>query len=143
MKIENFEDWGAICEVKARYCRFLDTKQWAAWADLFTEDLVLDTAEAGGPPPVTGRDEAVAMVRGTLDTARTAHHVHMPEIAIADDTAEVIWAMQDRVTFGNGYSFVGYGHYTETYVKRGGDWKIARSKLTRLNIDLVPPGTGG
>jgi len=142
MKFENFDDWVAICELKARYCRFLDTKQWNSWTELFTEDVVLDTSKAVGPPPITGRDTAVFMVRGTLDTARTAHHVHMPEITIAGDSAEIIWAMQHRVSFENGYSFVGYGHYTETYVKRADGWKIARSKLTRLNIDMVPPGAG-
>ena len=29
----NFEVWKAICEVKARYCRCLDTKDWAGYAD--------------------------------------------------------------------------------------------------------------
>jgi len=134
----DISDRVAICEVKARYCRFLDMKQWDAWTDLFTEDFVLDTSEAGGPPPVTGRGAAIKMVRQSIETARTAHQVHMPEIVITGDAAEVIWAMQDRVVFENGNGLVGYGHYTETYVKRSGQWKIARSKLTRLHLDLTP-----
>lgn len=44
----NFADWVAICETKARYCRVMDTKDWAGWANCFTEDLVLDTSPAGG-----------------------------------------------------------------------------------------------
>lgn len=134
----------AICELKARYCRLLDTKQWNAWAELFTEDLVLDTSEAGGPPPVPGRDQALALVRGVIETARTAHQVHTPEIQIEGDTAEGIWAMQDRVVFDDGTALTGYGHYTETYVRHGGEWKIARSKLTRLHVDFTPaPANGG
>jgi len=129
----------AICELKARYCRFLDTKQWDSWAELFTEDLVLDTSEAGGPPPITGRDEAIALVRGAIETARTAHQVHSPEIRIDGDTAQGIWAMQDRVAFDNGTSLTGYGHYTETYVRRDGQWRIAVSKLTRLHLDFMAP----
>ena len=43
-----FEDWQAICETKARYCRCMDTKDWLGWADVFTEDLVLDSTPAGG-----------------------------------------------------------------------------------------------
>ena len=129
----------AICEVKARYCSLLDTKQWDAWADLFTEDFVLDTSEAGGPPPITGRTAALAMVRLTIEAARTAHHVHSPEIAISGDKATGIWAMQDRLVFPDGTRLTGYGHSTESYVKQDGAWKIAGSKLTRLLLDLAPP----
>ncbi len=138
MSNEIITDRDAICELKARYCRFLDTKQWDAWTDLFTEDLVLDTSEAAGPPPINGRAEAIAMVRATIETAQTAHQVHTPEIAIAGATAQGIWAMQDRVIFEGRPAMTGYGHYTETYVKIGGEWKIAKSKLTRLLIDFTP-----
>jgi hypothetical protein len=134
---DEINDRIAICELKARYCRFLDTKQWDAWAELFTQDLVLDTSEAGGPAPITGRDDAIAMVRQAIETARTAHQVHTPEIAIIGDTAEAIWAMQDRVVFENGSHLTGYGHYTESYVKLNGRWRIARSKLTRLHLDFT------
>jgi SnoaL-like domain len=133
------DDRVAICELKARYCRFLDLKQWDAWGQLFTDDFTLDTSEAGGPPPITGREAALAMVRQTIETARTAHQVHTPEIVIEGDTAIGIWAMQDRVVFEGGVALTGYGHYTETYAKCGGAWLIASSKLTRLHIDVTTP----
>jgi len=31
-------DREAIRQLKARYCRFIDTKEWAAFHELFTED---------------------------------------------------------------------------------------------------------
>lgn len=71
MTADELSDRIAICELKARYCRLLDTKQWDAWTELFTEDLLLDTSEAGGPPPITGRAEAIGMVRQKIETART------------------------------------------------------------------------
>lgn len=131
------DDRTAICELKARYCRLLDTKQWDAWSELFTPDFTLDTSEAGGPPLISGREPALTMVRQTIETARTAHQVHTPEIEITGDTATGIWAMQDRVIFENGFALTGYGHYTETYVKRGDDWLLASSKLSRLLIDMT------
>lgn len=136
MTVDQIADRIAICELKARYCRFLDTKQWDAWTQLFTEDFVLDTSQAGGPPPITGRDAAMALVRGTIETASTAHQVHTPEIQLEGDTAHGIWAMQDRVVWESGIAITGYGHYTERYVKRDGEWRIAASKLTRLHIDV-------
>lgn len=129
----------AICELKARYCRLLDTKRWDDWGDLFTDEFVLDTSAAGGPPPINGRAAAVAMVRGMLETAVTVHQVHQPEIAVDGDHADAIWAMQDRLVFGDGTSLVGYGHYTECYVRQGHQWKIASSALTRLHLDVAPP----
>jgi 3-phenylpropionate/cinnamic acid dioxygenase small subunit len=37
-----------IRQLKARYFRFLDTKQWEAWRGLFTDDF---TAHVQGPHP--------------------------------------------------------------------------------------------
>lgn len=133
------EDRIAICEVKARYCRFMDTKQWDAWRDLFTEDYELDVSAAGGPPPIKGRTEALEMAMSFVRDAVTVHQVHGPEITIDGDTALAIWAMQDRVIFGpEGPSLTGYGHYTDRLVRIDGDWKIAASRLTRLHVDMMP-----
>lgn len=143
MTIDRIADRTAICETKARYCRLLDTKQWDAWASVFTEDLILDTSAVGGPPPIEGRDAAIASVRQVIENARTVHQVHIPEIVFtADDSADVIFAMQDRVIFEGGPSITGFGHYTETYRKQDGEWRIARSKLTRLVLDLHGDGAG-
>ena len=131
------EDRLAIWDVKARYCRFLDSKQWDSFAGLFTDDAILDVVDAGGPPAVQGRDNVLALVKVSVETAKTAHQVHNPEIAFDGETAEVIWAMQDRVVYAEGHGLVGYGHYTERYRKQGGVWKIAHLKLTRLHVDLT------
>ena len=139
-----FEDWRAIVETKARYCRMLDTKDWEGWADVFTEDLVLDSTPAGGYR-IEGRDEAIAKVRGSIEHAKTAHHVHNPEIAFDADGqgAQVIWAMQDRVEMGEDrraavgeMGHTGFGHYHERYVKcADGRWRIKESQLSYLHYD--------
>jgi SnoaL-like domain len=131
----------AICEVKARYCRMLDGKDWAGFSALFTEDFELDTSGAGGPV-VRGREAAMKMVRGSVETARTAHQVHSPEIALHGDSADVIWAMQDRVIWGPERKLApgllghtGYGHYHEHYVRQDGNWRIARQRLVHMLVD--------
>ncbi len=138
-----FEDWQAICETKARYCRCMDTKDWAGWADVFTEDLVLDSTPAGGYR-IEGRDKAVATVRGSIEDAKTSHQVHNPEVAFdGNDAADVIWAMQDRVEMSAERSaasghlgHTGYGHYHERYVRcPDGKWRISESRLSYLHFD--------
>ena len=136
----NFADWLAICELKARYCRCLDTKDWAGYADVFAEDLVLDTTGSGGKR-IEGRDAAVAMVRGSVEHAITTHHVHSPEIRIDGDQATGIWAMQDHNIWPNGRKLLGFGHYHERYARIGGTWKIAESKLTRINMEMTDGST--
>jgi 3-phenylpropionate/cinnamic acid dioxygenase small subunit len=141
-ELAKLEAYLAIGEVKARYCRLLDTKDWAGYADVFTEDFELDTSGAGGPGVIRGRDAAVKMIRASVEYARTAHQVHSPEITLEGDTAQVIWAMQDRVVWDAGRaaklgfsSLTGYGHYHERYVRQDGRWRIAAQRLTRLHVD--------
>lgn len=143
MDIAEIEARIAIGDVKARYCLTLDTKDWAGYADCFTEDLEMDTRPSGGI--VThGRDATVAIVRRSVETAATCHQVHSPIITFnADGSADVIWAMQDRVVWGPERELApgltgmtGYGHYHDHMVKGpDGRWRIAKQTLTRLYID--------
>ncbi|BBZ69867.1 nuclear transport factor 2 family protein [Mycobacterium paraseoulense] len=131
----------SIKQLKARYCRHLDAKDWAAWRTIFTDDFVSDTAEAGGKV-IDGADEFVTFTRRALGRPgqATAHQVHAPEITLTSPTtARGVWALQDVVRFGPGVTLVGYGHYHETYQNIAGQWFIKSSKLTRLREDIVTP----
>jgi len=131
----------AIKKLKARYCRFLDTKDWTAWRQIFADDFVSDTTQAGGKV-IAGADEFVAYIRKTLGKASqpTVHHVHAPEIELTSPTtARGVWALQDVVRLAPGLNLNGYGHYHETYEKIDGQWLIKTSTLTRLREDVFNP----
>ncbi|MFA7585213.1 MAG: nuclear transport factor 2 family protein [Novosphingobium sp.] len=130
-----FDDWLAIAATKAAYCRLLDSKDWDAWGQLFTDNFELDVTESGGSRTV-GRDAVVALVRQSIGSAKTAHQVHFPEIVLDRDEATAIWPMQDRVVWADGRALTGYGHYHERYVRQDGRWRIAAQKLTRLSMDF-------
>jgi hypothetical protein len=128
----------SLKQLKARYCRLLDAKDWVGWREIFTDDFVSDTSEAGGKV-IEGADEFVAFLRKTLGkpSQATAHQVHAPELELTSDTtARGIWALEDVVRMAPGVNLRGYGHYEETYVKLDGQWKIKTSKLTRLRVDF-------
>ncbi|MEW9854351.1 nuclear transport factor 2 family protein [Novosphingobium sp. M1R2S20] len=136
-QMPDFSDWLAISNVKADYCRLLDTKQWDAWEELFTEDCRFDTSESGGSV-VEGRKAMGALVRQSLAEAKTAHQVHSPQMTFdGPDAADVIWAMQDRV-IKDAFDLTGFGHYHERYVRTGQGWRIASQRLTRLIVDIQP-----
>jgi uncharacterized protein (TIGR02246 family) len=129
----------AIRRLKARYFRTMDTKDWDGMRQVFTDDVVIDTSEAGGGI-VHGADEFMTFLKGTLDGAVTVHQGHMPEIELTSDTtATGVWALNDIVIWPNGMRLDGYGHYHETYEKGTDGWRIKSSTLTRLHADFVMP----
>jgi SnoaL-like domain len=129
-----------IKQLKARYFRLMDTKQWEDWADVFTEDL--DAWIEGVSDALVGRDTFVSSVSAMLADALTVHHGHMPEIEITGlQTARGIWAMFDYVKFTDPerqLELKGYGHYYEEY-RKGPDarWRISSLKLHRLRVDYI------
>jgi hypothetical protein len=125
-----------LTQAKARYCYTLDTRDWAGFGALMTDDVELDVSEGTGVPVITGRDGAVEMIRSSLTNAKSAHQVHTPLIELNGDEAQVIWAMQDRVVWENGPALTGYGHYHERWVRDSGQWKIASLRLTRLILEF-------
>lgn len=142
-----------IKQLKARYFRLMDQKDWAAIPAVFAEDVVCDFGDpmrdpndpepAAVPPGGTlhGRDEVVRFMRAGLADARSVHHGHMPEIMIeSEDRASGIVAMYDRLRYSAGplRSLDGYGHYYETYCNLDGAWRIQTLKLVRLQVDVVP-----
>jgi SnoaL-like domain len=131
----------AIKQLKARYCRYLDAKNWEAWRKLFATYFVSDLSEAGGKV-IVGADRFVAFTRKKIGKASqvTAHQVHAPEIELTSPTAaRGIWALNDIVRLQPAPTLNAFGHYHETYEKSDGQWRIKTSKLTRLREDIVTP----
>jgi uncharacterized protein (TIGR02246 family) len=131
------DDIEAIKQLKARYFRGMDTKDWDAMRRVFTDDTVIDTTASGGAV-IAGADAFLDFLRETLADTVTVHHGHMPEIELTSPTSATgIWAMQDFVVWPNGARLVGFGHYQEVYRKTGDQWQIASSTLTRLHMDIT------
>lgn len=137
MHTEDLVEIEEIKQLKARYFRFVDQKQWDKLADVFTPDAVLTV----GPNPNDvwrGRQEIIDRIRGALADTISIHHGHMPEIELTGNTtATGIWAMSDYLR-GPRFTLQGYGHYTEDYVKQKGKWRIKNSLLTRLHVEAGP-----
>ena len=123
-----------IRQLKARYFRYVDTKDWAGFAGLFTDDLVIDFEESTSRPLT--RDQFVASAARHFAGAVSVHHGHVPEIELVDARhARGIWPMFDLVETPpeSPYeSHTGWGHYTEEYRKVDGRWLISRTRLSRV-----------
>lgn len=140
----------AIKQLRARYFRCVDTKDWKGLRELFCAHARLHFADSNlGPQPV---EEAMEFIRTALADAITVHHGHMPEIHLdSPDRAHGVWAMSDELHWpensSNPFGILhcrGAGHYHETYERHAGQWLIASLKLTRLRrtIELLPQRSG-
>lgn len=144
-----------IRQLKARYYRCMDTKDWEGLAKVFAPDAIFDLREVNSvrdpltgvwDPPYTGEEsvyrghEAVLkMIYDAVHHRITVHHGHMSEIEITSDTtARAIWAMEDKIRNAPGdehLRMLGTGHYHDTYVKLADGWAIQTTKITRLTLD--------
>lgn len=135
-----------IKELKARYCRFIDTKQWDRLATLFTPETRFDGF--GSAPSGSDAATFVAGISRRLAGAISIHHCHMPEISFTGaGRARGIWSMMDYLEFPpdavpkeapESRGFMGYGYYEEEYVRSEGVWRFSRLRLARMRIDPLP-----
>src|SRR3954463_7455698 len=105
------DDVEAIKRLKARYFRTMDTKDWAAMREVFTDDVAIDTTASGGNV-VTGATAFIAFLQEAIGDVLTVHHGHTPEIEVlSPTTATGVWAMEDMLRWPTGAELHGYGHY--------------------------------
>lgn len=138
----------AIRNQKARYCRYIDTKQWstikkialpeATWCAL---DLQGNIATAGGVSLVFNTMEAFCHhMTPMLASAQTIHLVSCGEfVQETDDTVRAIFGMTDHLHFplrwtGLAGDYFGAGYYYETWRLVGGQWLLETLKLERTQV---------
>lgn len=133
---------------KARYCRYVDTKQWDAFATLFVaapEILIYDVADQL-IVAFAAREDFVAACRDYLAGAQSIHQVHNDELTQVSATEiRAIWSMEDCLIFPDADVSAdprparhhGYGHYHETWVLEAGAWRIARLELRRTILEIT------
>lgn len=130
------DDIEAIKQLKARYFRLMDTKDWDGMGTVFADDVDIDVRDEGGGH-THSVDEYMPFLRDVLADVITVHHGHAPEIELTSpSTATGIWALEDQLWWPDGAPVKhmhGYGHYHETYEKTDGTWRIKTMRITRLH----------
>src|SRR5262245_38392658 len=99
--LQELLDYKEIVELKARFVRTVDAKDWKGYRDVFGDEGVYDF---GGGNKVNSGEEFVAAVRGMLpDGAVSVHRAFLPEITFENaTTAKGIWAVNDYIEWGPG-----------------------------------------
>lgn len=133
-----------IRQLKARYFRGVDSKDWELYRSVFADNVHMDISDDMPDGIFDDVDRAVEAARQGLAGCQSVHHGHCPEIEITSETtAKGIWAMEDMLFWAvdsefPGQRLHGMGHYFETYEKIDGRWTINSMKLKRLKVILTP-----
>jgi hypothetical protein len=135
-----------IRQLKARYFRLMDTRDFGSMRQVFSTDAVFDFSEAGGVYvgeqvlSVRGRDEVVDWIQDRIGQNTTVHHGHCHEITVDSDTeAHGVIAFEDLIQAPDRRTRLkhGAGHYHERYRFEAGAWRIAETKITRLFLSAM------
>jgi len=123
------EDLEQIRQLKYRYLRTLDTKQWDDFEDCFVPEATADYAGLAFPD----RAALVEYMRTNLGPAIvTMHHVHHPEIDVDGDTATGVWYLHDQVISAEyRFKLEGAAFYEDRYVRTAAGWKISHTGYER------------
>ncbi|MGP4012929.1 nuclear transport factor 2 family protein [Streptomyces sp. 4N124] len=140
-------DLDQIRELRARYVRYADTKQWEKMVGVFTDDAVMRFRNVDGTlANVVTAGEFAKTIGDRVGAGQPIHHLFTHEVTFTSDTtAQGVWAMEDRIYHDREahpeapFSFLhGFGHYHDTYRKVDGEWRISDCELTRLRLKIVP-----
>jgi hypothetical protein len=123
-----------IKQLKARYFRFLDTRNIEGLQSVFTEDA---SARFKGPDydfDLNGWPALEAFYRKSFSAdAFGMHNGHHPEIEVSGDHATGIWYLQDIfVQLKHDITVMGSALYEDEYRREGGVWRIATTGYVRL-----------
>ena len=123
------DDITAISQLKYRYLRTLDTKDWAGFESCFLPEA---TGDYNG---LVFADRA-ALVKYMSDNLPegfiTMHQVHHPEVTVDGDAATGRWYLHDKV-FVESFRFMleGAAFYDDRYVRTPDGWRVAHTGYVR------------
>jgi len=137
----NLQELEAIKRLKYKYQRCLDTKEWEALRDCFTDDA--KAAYSSGKFSFDGRDAILRFLEGAMgaDSFHSSHVVSQPEIDFVDErTATGRWCLQDYVIDTSFDMIIHGAAFYEDEYRKGDDgaWRIAKTGYTRTYEQMVP-----
>jgi ketosteroid isomerase-like protein len=136
-KLKEIEE---IKQLKSRYFRYLDAKDWPGLAACMTDDVTFDyPAEQ---IHLSGNKDVIADFSKRHATTVTAHTGSVPSIELKDTYhAEGFWFMTDYIINVDEKKQLtvtqGFGRYFESYERENGVWRIKAILLER-SFSVMP-----
>jgi hypothetical protein len=137
-------DRQAVVDVVVRYATGIDRRDWALYASCFTDPCEFDFSSWSGRPAASLTPEqwatAVRSVNGNFDATQHLSTNHVvtwqgpDEATCVSDMHAQHWFSAERLAeLGHGGDQARWctlgGHYTNSVVRSGGEWRIRRCRL--------------
>jgi len=131
-----------IKQLKARYFRFLDTRNLGGLRTVFTDDATAHFKSRDYDFKLEGWPALEAFYRKSFTpNSFGMHNGHHPEITVDGDTASGIWYLQDIfVQLEHNQTVMGSALYHDEYRREDGEWRIAATGYERLWEEYHPRG---
>ncbi|ETS84617.1 hypothetical protein PFICI_02642 [Pestalotiopsis fici W106-1] len=132
-----------ITTKKARYGRYVDTKQWDRFSEIALPHATFRFLDTDKTPLSVGKTQLVfnstseftSFFSDAFARANTLHMFGPGDLEqVAYDEIEAIWAMEDEIIIKDSlglYELRGGGYYHETWKRHKGDWFIKSLELRR------------
>ena len=134
--LQTLLDEREIHQVVTRYCRALDTKDWALLDDVFVPDATSDLASGR---TLVGIDAIRDRIRNALHELDDSQHlVGNHEIAVDGDTAThrcYLQAQHVRTAAAGGPNYIVAGRYEDQLARTDMGWRITHRSLTVMWTD--------
>ena len=129
-----------IKQLKARYFRYLDTKDLEGLQSVFTEDASVDYQSPTYQIQLTGWPALAEFFAEAFNEQQYGmHNAHHPEIEVEGTSATGLWYLHDLfIHEGAKMLLQGSALYEDRYVKQGGVWLIQHSGYERL-LEMAAP----
>lgn len=131
-----------IKQLKARYFRFLDTRNLGGLRTVFTDDATAHFKSRDYDFKLEGWPALEVFYRKSFTpNSFGMHNGHHPEITVDGDTASGIWYLQDIfVQLEHNQTVMGSALYHDEYRREDGEWRIAATGYERLWEEYHPRG---
>ena len=134
--LQTLLDEREIHQVVTRYCRALDTKDWALLDDVFVPDATGDLASGR---TLVGIDAIRDRIRNALHELDDSQHlVGNHEIAVDGDTAThrcYLQAQHVRTAAAGGPNYIVAGRYEDQFARTEIGWRITHRSLIVMWTD--------
>jgi ketosteroid isomerase-like protein len=143
MTADELAEIEAIKQVKYRYLRAVDTRDWDLLETTLTEDAT--SAYSSGKLSYDGRTAIRQFLTESMpaEDMLTSHKVHHPEIVLTSaTTADARWGLEDVVIIQSAkITLRGAAYYEDKMVKENGEWRIRHTGYRRLYEEMSPRGS--
>jgi SnoaL-like domain len=139
-RLDRMESYAAIQQIASRYARFLDARDMAGVASLFSP-----TVRVGAN--ASGREALAAWMTPVMSAMRTSVHFvanHVIDFHDADHASGVVYCRDELEQPEIGEWHIGAIQYWDDYERIDGEWCFVRRRLHRWYLvdALARPGHG-